>query len=135
MNHLPLPAVEYSESYEFFLGLFILYTSSIYIRSFLWSFHPWPHSLFELKSKDILIFFHQIFEIRSSFNSSSLDIPRKSVQHPPLLSVCLPFYKHILLQQPTSFSRSLPHTPSLTSNNILSLKISPLFHNSPFSTN
>ena len=50
------------------------------------------------------------------------------MHQPPLPSVCLPFHKqYLLLQQPTSFPRSLPHTPSLTSNNISSLKISLLF--------
>ena len=74
----------------------------------------------------IFYLFQQIFKISTS-SSNSMTLPRKAMHQLPLPSVCLPFHEHILLQQPTPFPRSLPHSPSLTSNNISSLKISLLF--------
>ena len=72
---------------------------------------------------------HQIFKISSSFNSSSMHLPRKAMHQLSLPSLCLPYHKQsLLLQQPTSSPRSLPHTPSLTSNNISSLKIYLLYY-------
>ena len=72
---------------------------------------------------------HQIFKISSSFNSSSMPLPRKAMHQLSLPSLCLPYHKQsLLLQQTTSSPRSLPHTPSITSNNISSLKIDLLYY-------